>query len=153
MMKNFSTTKYCTIQTYIEPVYAFVLLITGNRVLAEKITIESFTESYCFNINTINLEQYLHIAYRKSADTRLSRSYEIHDQLTCMLSKLTFIERSLVLLRYRYHLTDKTICKIVRKRQPEVYVMMRNAFEKMMEDSKDGYMHVSECETAEHIHD
>ena len=113
---------------------------------------EAVTESYHPVTYTVILERCLYAAYRKSADACLSCSYEVHDPLSRMLSKLTYIERGLVLLRYRYHMSDKAICRIVRKGQPEVKNMTRQALEKMMRDSEYGHMCVSECETAENIH-
>ena len=47
-----------------------------------------------------------------------------------------------------YNLTDKAICRIVRKRKTEVHTITRQALTKMMGDNSDEYISISDCKIA-----
>lgn len=136
------------LQEYIDNTYAFVLLLTGDIHSAEEITVRVISKDYFNHSGELRIARCLKSAYRKCYKCEYISD---DDYLMKRLALLTFSERGLVLLKYRYRLSESIIGEIMKIRKSKVKSLARQALEKLMRSGEDGSMCVSECRYSENI--
>lgn len=147
-MKNDIKISESCLNQCVNNTYTFVLLLTGNTNSAETITVNIIVKEYLSHSNKICIIRCLKSAYQKCGKYDYISD---DDYLMGRLSVLTFIERGLILLKYRYALSENSIGDIMKIKKSKVKPLTRQALEKLMRSGEDGSMFVFECGYSENI--